>query len=121
MRVAILGLAKTGTTALYSKFLEAMPESTDSYFEPGNRLVWKYRFRRFLEMMKVRQSRSVVAKFILFNRHNNRHIAPFGHFDHRILIVRDPRDRLVSALLYWAYYSALSLETCAANNFIAMI
>ena len=121
MRVAIFGQAKTGTSALYAKLREAMPPDTDCYFEPDGAQVWRLRRLQLAEKLGLRRERPLLAKFLPFHLDRHRFIAAFGAFDHAIQIVRDPRDRLVSALLYWSYNTPLTRDTAAASAFITRI
>lgn len=121
MRVAIFGQAKTGTSALYAKLREAMPPDTDCFFEPDGAQVWRLRRLQLAKKLGLRRKRPLLAKFLPFHLDRHRFIAAFGAFDHAIQIVRDPRDRLVSALLYWSYNTPLARDTAAASAFIARI
>jgi hypothetical protein len=121
MRIAIFGQAKSGTSAIFAKLREALPANTDCYFEPRIKQVWRYRHLRLLETLGVRQRRPLLAKFLPFYAGDNKYIATFGSFDHAIQIVRDPRDRLISALLYWSYNSSLYSDSSSASAFIERI
>jgi hypothetical protein len=89
MRIAVSGLAKSGTTAVYYKPGNSLGGVTSKHFEcylapevtaPGadNTLV-KYLYRGDIDQVRS-----------------------YRDFDKRVAIIRDPRDRLVSAFLYSA-------------------
>ncbi len=88
VKILIVGLPKSGTTALFSKLREALPADTPSLFEP----------RRF----DLPETETTVLAKILIGQAGDVDYASFRPFEHRILIVRDPRDHLVSRLLYRA-------------------
>ncbi len=88
MRVCVVGMGKSGTTALVYAIRAAMPADTVLLFEP----------RTFVPVT----ARNAAAKVLLHTKHPIPY--PFyGQFDRLVLIVRDPRDVLVSRLLYRAY------------------
>ena len=89
MKVLIVGLPKSGTTALYTKVKDVLPQETLSLYEP----------RRF--DAAAAQHKDVLAK-ILIGQVGDFDYRSFRDFERRILIVRDPRDHLVSRLLYRA-------------------
>ncbi len=89
-KIVIFGLYKTGTTALFQKIRYLLPKDTRYLFEK-------------LEYVPETQDaqRCVLAKVIL---DNNPAVASksasFFNFDKKIVIVRDPRDWLVSKTLF---------------------
>src|SRR5271156_672070 len=90
MKILIVGLARSGTTALYFKIRQALPDKTWCLYEPS----------RF-DPSDPGAAPDVLAK-ILISHTADFDYASFHDFDKRILIVRDPRDHLVSRLLYRA-------------------
>lgn len=82
MKVVIFGKYKTGTTALFYKLREAMPEAR-TLFEPK---------------AYSGGTGEVLAKVILSPGEND--CESFLGFDRRIFLVRDPRDWLVSGTLF---------------------
>jgi hypothetical protein len=90
MKILIVGLPRSGTSALYFKIKEALPENAWCLYEPP----------RF-DPSDRRAAADVLAK-ILISQSADFDYASFANFDKRILIVRDPRDHLVSRLLYRA-------------------
>jgi hypothetical protein len=89
MKILIVGLPKSGTTALYFKLKQALPPGTSCLYEPP----------RF-ESSSTSEI-DVLAK-ILISPSGDFDYPSFRGFDRRILIVRDPRDHFVSRLLYRA-------------------
>src|SRR5688500_13798519 len=84
MRILIAGQAKSGTTALYYALKQTLPRKYTCLFEPHSTTA-------------AAGDRHVLAKVLI-----NPTLRPdaFETFDRKILIVRDPRDNLVSRLLY---------------------
>lgn len=121
MRVAIFGLHKTGTTALYYTLKEVLPASTACYFEPRLRDLPGIFGRRLGKLAGVGRNRSVLAKFLPFYATSYPVWRAFEPFDRKILIVRDPRDRLISGLLYQIYDSTLPLRDADARRVIARL
>jgi hypothetical protein len=90
MKILIVGLARSGTTALYFKIKQALPNTTWCLYEPP----------RF-DPSDPGGFPDVLSK-ILITHTADFDYASFHDFEKRILIVRDPRDHLVSRLLYRA-------------------
>jgi hypothetical protein len=84
LSVIIVGLGKSGTTALFYKLKSALPHGMVCLFEP-----------RQFESARVGDAPYILAKVLLGANADS-----FSHFDKKILIVRDPRDRIVSRTLY---------------------
>lgn len=89
MKIVIAGLAKSGTSALAFRIKNTLPRRAIFLHEPA-------RYAPSIEDL----SRSVAAKILLYNAPNEVDYESFGHFDKKILVVRDPRDRLISSILY---------------------
>lgn len=89
-QIAIFGQYKTGTTALFYQLLGALPPDTHTLFEP-----MRY------EAGRGRAS-AVLAKVILalYDGPNKVCYEDFLGFPHKILLLRDPRDRIVSGTLF---------------------
>jgi Sulfotransferase domain len=91
VRVVIVGLGKSGTTAALYAVRSAMPADTQLLFEPRS-------------YVAVLQATNVVAKVLLNPRFAIDH-AFYRQFDKIVLLVRDPRDVLISKLLYRTFGS----------------
>jgi hypothetical protein len=90
----IAGLAKSGTTILFSRLQQALAPETRTYFEPD-------RDEQLLEILQAGSTGDTLTK-VLVGRvtSGNSHLA---RFDRHIVIYRDPRDQFISMLLYLFY------------------
>lgn len=84
MRILVAGQAKTGTSALWTAIRDTVPAGYRCEFEPRN---------------YQGQHDKIVLKLLV----GVCNFSAVLDFDKRILIVRDPRDTLVSRLMYAAY------------------
>lgn len=85
--ILLTGMPKTGTTVLYHSIRKAMPGNTICLFEPEH--------KQQLVPQELRQP-ALVKSFIPYSLN-------FDHFQKKVLITRDPRDHLISTLLYTPY------------------
>jgi len=99
LKILIVGLPKTGTTALYCKILHSLPKKTIGLFEPK-----KYVSRITFE------KKDIVAKVLCppeFNVGSRTirasELNSFDSFNKKILLLRDPRDTLISSLIWTVY------------------
>ena len=113
MKVLILGLPKSGTSALYFSIKHALDPNSGWYGSDYDIIYeqwWKPKKEKF------------ICKFLIgYNeqkRHGNK--VPFEIFDKSVLIVRDPRDRLVSAMLY-ASHNKLYNNEDKARAFVNLL
>ncbi len=90
-KILILGQPKTGTTGLFYKIKNSLPSNTQCFFEP----------KKFDPL--VIDSRSPVLAKVLFQHNFQINYEDFGVFPKKVLIVRDPRDRMISGLLYSSF------------------
>lgn len=88
MKYLVMGLGKSGTTALFFSIKSSIGEKTNSYFEPKE-----------LSNLMYSSSSPVVVKFLIDNI-NNKNLDYLHKFDKKTLIIRDPRDLMVSKMLY---------------------
>jgi len=107
MRVCVAGMGKSGTTALVYAIRAAMPADTVLLFEP----------RTFVPVTAP----NVAAKVLLHTKHPMPY--PFyRQFERLVLIVRDPRDVLVSRLLYRAYGATSMLaDPARLERYLALL
>lgn len=91
MRYLVLGQGKSGTTALYEAICRAAMKPVESVFEP-KRL-------RDVSLKQAESSGSTVAK-VLIEHVEEEDEERFGCFDKVVFICRDPRDVMISRLLY---------------------
>jgi hypothetical protein len=90
VRVVIVGLGKSGTTAALYAVHSAMPVDTHLLFEPRANIAL--------------QATNVAAKVLLTPRFPIDHDF-YRQFDKIVLLIRDPRDVLISKMLYRAFGS----------------
>jgi len=107
MRVVIVGLGKSGTTALLYAVRTAMPADTQLLFEPRT-------------YVAVHQP-NVAAKVLLHPKHPMEH-AFYRQFDRVILLVRDPRDVLISRALYRIFGATrLLTDPARLDEYLALL
>ncbi len=96
-KILIVGNGKSGTTALYFRIKKSLPGEVAGFFEPSC----------FEEIEKgPPQARLTIAKVLLpVEGGFLEQLSAF--FDKKILIVRDPRDIIVSSLLYTGAYEVM--------------
>lgn len=120
MKIVVYGLGKTGTSALFYRIRNSLPPGTIALFEPPSYgpLV---RLRAALDAPRAGpRPRHVVAKVLPFAPRRLR-LRGFERFDKRILIVRDPRDRMLSGLLYQAYSTRLFADETNVRAFVELL
>lgn len=88
MRIVIAGLAKTGTSGLFAQLKNSIDGDIRALFEVSDYVP-----------QELDTQRTVLAK-ILIGSDNHTHYTIFDDFDRKICIVRDPRDRIISSLLF---------------------
>jgi len=88
MKTLIVGIARSGTSALYFKLKQGLPESTWCLFEPAH-----------FNPSDPAGSANVLAKIVI-GLPGEFDYASFRQFDRKIMMVRDPRDNIVSRILY---------------------
>ncbi len=90
--ILVIGTAKSGTTAVYTSIKNAMGERLVSYFEPS-----ASDFNAALRS----SAKEVLVKLTLIDRAKYKNLyEDIHHFDKQIIVIRDPRDILISNLLY---------------------
>lgn len=107
VRVLVFGQPKSGTTALMRSVSEALPDSVE-VFEPDD-----------LTTVDLTPDHLVVKK--LFGPHDREEGAVYDAFDHRLFIVRDPRDRFISSLLYDVHGRAEAENPQALEAFLKLL
>ncbi len=107
MRVLVFGQPKSGTTALMRSVSEAIGDATE-VLEPDN-----------LNEVDLRPDPLVVKK--LFGPHDRDESAAYPAFDARLFIVRDPRDRFISSLLYDAHGRRDSVSEADLAPFLELL
>ena len=107
MRVVVVGLGKSGTTGLLYAIRSAMPADTQVLFEP--------------HAYVAVQAPSVAAKVLLHPKYPMEP-AFYRQFDRIVLLVRDPRDLLISKALYRIYGGTpLHADLAKLDQYVALL
>jgi len=106
-RVLIVGEGKSGTTALLRSVSSALGDPAE-LFEPKS-----------MTAEDLEPDPLVVKKLLLNWKQGETRL--LDSFDKRILIVRDPRDRLISHLLYDAYNRAAALDEAKRTKWLQLL
>ncbi|MFZ5802461.1 MAG: sulfotransferase family protein [Candidatus Omnitrophota bacterium] len=109
MKILIQGVPKSGTTALYYHLKASMPKRTVCLFEPVA-----------FQPADERAGRDLLAKILIYN-HSKMRYETFRSFEKKILLVRDPRDVLISRLLYQSAYHELYGTDEIAKSFYHLL
>lgn len=106
-RILIAGSPKSGTTALFYKILKSSPDKLLSFFEPKD----------LSTILKKRKSS--ITKIVVTGEPDLNLIEKFSHV---ILIQRDPRDILISSMLYEAgYHNLWNKSEAEINSAISLL
>jgi hypothetical protein len=99
MKILISGEAKTGTTALYCAIRDKM--SIVSHFEPEIKYIKDV----------LADENSITKSLVGTAEANDLYSAGhFSEFDKRVFLVRDPRDTIISLLLYIGSFHRVFIE-----------
>jgi hypothetical protein len=112
MHYLITGQGKTGTTALFASVRQALPASTHCNFEPR-------RPEQIASVFDVAGAVDTVSKVKL--RYLLTASFDSSRFDRTVMLVRDPRDRLVSQLLYGFYDFQVSDDRIGFDRAYALL
>lgn len=117
MSIVILGLAKTGTTGLYSAIKEAIGQRGEEWyflFEPTKR-------RQLRSLRRYAPDVPLLTKAMV--RIEPRLRIDYPAFEHRVMTVRDPRDIMVSHLLFRPLIrrSVVNTDQRSLDRFVALI
>lgn len=112
MKIFITGLGKSGTTALHYRIKNSF-DNISELFEPNNKSI--------IENAKEKHN-DIVVKNLLIKSLDFSIEEVFNNFDKKIYLVRDPRDNLISRLLYAAATRTLINEPKEViNDFILLL
>jgi hypothetical protein len=102
VRILILGVGKSGTTALFYKIKNSLPSHAVCLFEPRafGPALRRAQGRLSLSRWFSRREPVILAKILPFDERHPVDYDSFSSFDKQVMIVRDPRDQLISKLLY---------------------
>ena len=121
MKIVIFGLAKSGTTALFYKIKNSLPADAVCLFEPRSFDAEKVKDSRLRWLSRGKRERDTLAKVLPFRPHHAVDVESFSHFEKQILIVRDPRDRFISRLLYGIYDSEIVRDELKIKVLVATL
>jgi hypothetical protein len=109
MKIVVMGLGRTGTTALFFKLKQAMAADTYCLFEP----------RSFVA--PPGHTPHVLAK-VLIGHNRDVDISGFQDFDKKLFLIRDPRDTLVSRVLYDIYNeTTICTDEAKVDAFVSLL
>ena len=94
MNYLIAGLAKSGTTILFSRLKQAITPEPETFFEPD-------RDEQLTDILKTGATGHTLTKVLIGHVTSKNH--HLEQFDRHIVIYRDPRDQFISMLLYLFY------------------
>jgi hypothetical protein len=120
VKIVIYGLAKSGTSALFYKIWNSLPPGTIALFEPHAYTLVDRLIGRARALRRRNLAPDVVAKVLPWERKPVR-MADFERFGCQILIVRDPRDRIVSGLLYRSYNAQFVRREAEALEWLRLL
>lgn len=111
--ILIIGTAKSGTTAVYKSVKDAIGENLTSYFEPNA--------SEFNAALRSR-AKQILVKITLIDRAQYKDLYDdIHHFDKKIMVIRDPRDILISNLLYTVRWMRFSKDSERLNIFLTAL
>lgn len=108
MKILIAGHGKSGTTALFYKIKNSLGK-TRCLFEPC-----EYK-------LDIENNNDPIIAKILLLASDKINYQSFEGFDKKILIVRDPRDQLISWLLYSVYESNFFSDEKKVEKFVNIL
>lgn len=120
MKIVVYGLAKSGTSALFYKIRNSLAPGTIELFEPSSYGTADHFRARLRALRRGHIAPDVLAKVLPWDLIPVR-MRDFDRFDRQLLLVRDPRDRLVSDLLYRSYNSAFADGDPPALEFLRLL
>jgi hypothetical protein len=120
VKIVVYGLAKSGTSALFYKIRNSLAPGTIELFEPSSYGTADHFRARLRALRRGHIAPDVLAKVLPWDLIPVR-MRDFDRFDRQLLLVRDPRDRLVSDLLYRSYNSAFADGDPPALEFLRLL
>lgn len=114
--IVIVGSSKTGTTGLFYSVRNGLSSSGESFYS----LYEKHSPRIYRHLDLYAPNRLVLAKLLVTNKTFEWKVA--SEFRRRVLIVRDPRDTLVSALLFFPVLAVnQGVSSSKIDKFVSLI
>ncbi|HEX8852150.1 MAG TPA: hypothetical protein VF754_01610, partial [Pyrinomonadaceae bacterium] len=121
MKIVIYGLAKSGTTALFYKLKNSLPPDAVCLFEPQSFDPRALKPKGIKALVARGREPDVLAKVLPFRPSAPADADSFAHFDRHVLLIRDPRDRLISRLLYGVYHADFCGRDDKVTEFLALL
>ncbi|MBS3079633.1 sulfotransferase domain-containing protein [Candidatus Pacearchaeota archaeon] len=110
MKILIAGFAKTGTTGLFFKIRNSIGGEVRELFEVRN-----------YQPMPDDNKKLVLAKVLIGAQNFEWDYKNYSFFDKKILIIRDPRDRFISYLLYKIMHSKFWNDEEKVSRFVDLL
>lgn len=107
MNILIAGLPKTGTTGLFYLIVNSTNKNSKILFEPST-----FNADDFMSFDNV------IAK-ILINKDID--LFKFSGFEKKIILVRDPRDRIISSILYSQFHANYLHDDSLVSKFRCLL
>ena len=108
MNILIHGVGKTGTTALFYTIRKALSGTVTELFEPVS---------LEFDAGPSAPAQHVLAKVLL----RETIPVPYERFPWKIMTVRDPRDILISRLLYLIWHAAFRADPGCMNTYLTLL
>lgn len=121
MRIVIAGQPKTGTTALYFRIKNSVPPDAWCIFEPKKYLRPPDGTRPLWVVAKVLIGRAYARGGPVGGDGFTVDYESFASFDRKLHILRDPRDNLVSSLLYAVRHTSFYSDDRRLDQFLALL
>ncbi len=112
MNYLLAGLAKSGTTILFSRLKQAISPEPETFFEPD-------RDDQLMEILAASAAGHTLTK-VLIGRVTSKNEL-LRRFEHHIVIYRDPRDQFISMLLYLFYDFQISGDHAGYQKALAAL
>jgi hypothetical protein len=113
MKILILGVPKTGTTYLYYMLKNVMPAHTACFFEP----------KSLADVTTDTRQDFSLTKFLVTSAAFNELLRPeaLDNYDKVVLLIRDPRDLLVSTFMYSIYDMYILQDLALFGQFMTLL
>lgn len=127
LKILIAGMPKSGTTALFFKIGASIPGAYLPLFEPlDGQAVYRRTDLANVNLDEV----TLLAKILCTPHHLSQHnlcrlpdvdYGSFKHYGRKIFLIRDPRDNLISLMLYMIVNTSRLIEPERAQQFVALL
>ena len=125
INILINGLPKSGTTALFFKILNSLPGLSFGLFEPvDHNEIYKNlsqeRIDNLIIVSKILCRKDDCARYNIAP-HPQVNFESFKHYDKKIFMIRDPRDNLISSMLFSVPSGIKLIESENVRQVISLI